>query len=394
MGRPSKQRWLEWQQEVERCEPRAHANARLDIWRFWTAIYRTLDWSSTREIEPKCSDICGAPKSTSRQCGCSCKLFATGPPARGGLSRSPAQLARHSCRPFRSSSSLVYPRPMGSTEELSHSPDGSMGEAVEHELCAVSRCLRAHLSQLTVSGAFGLTASRSSGAAKPADKAQAAAAPEPAGGKTVPPPQRAPAPALVQLSHSTQTPASSAQPEEKLQLHSEIEACAACALHSSRSQVVVSRGDGSSGLMFVGEGPGEEEDRRGSPFVGPAGQLLDKMIAAMKLDRSAVYVCNIVKCRPPGNRKPAPGEMSRCLPFLTRQIDLIEPRVIVALGATAVQGLLGTSGGITQLRGRWRLLRGKVPVMPTFHPAYLLRQPSAKRQVWADLQEVMRQLGS
>jgi DNA polymerase len=163
-------------------------------------------------------------------------------------------------------------------------------------------------------------------------------------------------------------------------------------LHQGRRQTVFSRGTGASGLVFVGEGPGEEEDRQGSPFVGPAGQLLDRMIAAMELGRDDVYVCNIVKCRPPKNRKPEPDEMSACSPFLAEQLSLLEPKVIVALGATAVQGLLGTSEGITRMRGQWKLYRGQIPVMPTFHPAYLLRTPAAKRDVWKDLQEVLRRM--
>ena len=146
-------------------------------------------------------------------------------------------------------------------------------------------------------------------------------------------------------------------------------------------------------MCFVGEGPGQEEDEQGAPFVGKAGQLLDRMIAAMGLGREDVYVCNIVKCRPPGNRKPEPDEMSACLPFLGQQLRLIDPEVIVALGATAVQGLLGTTEGFTRLRGRWRLYDGTVAVMPTFHPAYLLRNPSAKAAVWQDLQAVLRQMG-
>lgn len=177
-------------------------------------------------------------------------------------------------------------------------------------------------------------------------------------------------------------------------LADEARACTRCELHTSRNESVFSRGTGSSGLVFVGEGPGEEEDRSGQPFVGPAGQLLDKMIAAMQLARDDVYVCNIVKCRPPKNRKPDMDEMARCMPFLNEQLTIIKPRVIVALGATAVQGLLGTSEGITRLRGQWKLYRGNIPVMPTFHPAYLLRQPQAKREVWKDLQEVLRQLGA
>jgi uracil-DNA glycosylase family 4 len=170
--------------------------------------------------------------------------------------------------------------------------------------------------------------------------------------------------------------------------------CTRCALHEGRTHSVFARGSGKSGVAFIGEGPGEEEDRQGEPFVGPAGQLLDRMIAAMQLSRDDVYVCNIVKCRPPRNRKPEPAEMSECMPFLVEQLDVINPRVIVALGATAVQGLLGTTEGITRLRGQWKLYRGKIPVMPTFHPAYLLRQPQAKREVWKDLQDVLRQLSA
>jgi DNA polymerase len=176
------------------------------------------------------------------------------------------------------------------------------------------------------------------------------------------------------------------------QLAEEVKACTRCSLHRDRTQTVFARGSGASGVLFLGEGPGEEEDRQGEPFVGPAGQLLDRMIAAMKLPRADVYVCNIVKCRPPRNRKPDPDEMNHCRPYLEEQLSLLQPRVIVALGATAVQGLLGTTEGITRLRGQWKLYRGLVPVMPTFHPAYLLRQPQAKREVWDDLREVLRHL--
>lgn len=172
----------------------------------------------------------------------------------------------------------------------------------------------------------------------------------------------------------------------------EASGCTRCGLHQGRHNSVFSRGTGSSGLVFIGEGPGEEEDRQGLPFVGPAGQLLDRMIAAMELSRDDVYVCNIVKCRPPKNRKPEADEMAACMPYLAEQLSLLEPRVIVALGATAVQGLLGTTEGITRLRGQWKLYRGQIPVMPTFHPAYLLRTPAAKRDVWKDLQEVLRRL--
>jgi uracil-DNA glycosylase len=172
-----------------------------------------------------------------------------------------------------------------------------------------------------------------------------------------------------------------------------VSACTACGLHSGRKQTVFSRGTGSSRICFIGEGPGADEDEQGEPFVGAAGQLLDRMIVAMGLSREEVYVCNIVKCRPPNNRKPEPGEMAACTPFLARQLELIDPEVIVALGGTAVTGLLGITEGITRIRGTFRLYQGRIPVMPTFHPAYLLRTPGAKREVWADLKAVLQHLG-
>jgi DNA polymerase len=181
---------------------------------------------------------------------------------------------------------------------------------------------------------------------------------------------------------------------QRLQVLQEtVRQCTRCGLHQGRTQTVFARGTGSAGLCFVGEGPGADEDAQGFPFVGKAGQLLDKMITAMGMTRDEVYVCNIVKCRPPNNRKPEPEEMSACVPYLHEQLELLSPQVIVALGATAVQGLLGSSEGITRMRGKWKLYRGKVPVMPTFHPAYLLRQPEAKREVWADLQAVLQSMG-
>ena len=172
-----------------------------------------------------------------------------------------------------------------------------------------------------------------------------------------------------------------------------VKGCSRCALHAARTQTVFARGNGSSGLCFVGEGPGADEDAQGFPFVGAAGQLLDRMIAAMGIERDDVYVCNIVKCRPPKNRTPEPEEMSACMPYLVEQLSFVEPQVIVALGKTAVQGLFGSAEGITRIRGRWRLYQGRIAVMPTFHPAYLLRNPAAKREVWADLQEVLKHMG-
>ncbi len=172
----------------------------------------------------------------------------------------------------------------------------------------------------------------------------------------------------------------------------EVASCTKCPLHSQRIQTVFARGNPSAELMFVGEGPGAEEDEQGLPFVGKAGQLLDKMIQAMGYAPSEVYVANVVKCRPPMNRKPEPTELGACVGYVHEQIALVRPKMLVALGATAVEGLLEQTG-IMRLRGTFRLYRGQIPVMPTFHPAYLLRTPEAKREVWSDLQQVMAKLG-
>ncbi|WP_437481774.1 uracil-DNA glycosylase family protein [Sorangium sp. So ce1014] len=210
-------------------------------------------------------------------------------------------------------------------------------------------------------------------------------------------PEPSPRPAVSAASAPRATAAQPVTPEERVTrlalLAEEVRTCQKCPLHEGRTHAVFSRGSPLSEIVFVGEGPGAEEDLQGEPFVGPAGQLLDKMIAAMGYPRDGVYICNIVKCRPPQNRKPEPAEMATCSPYLASQLALIKPKVIVALGATAVQGLIGTTEGITKLRGTWKLYKGTIPIMPTFHPAYLLRQPSAKREVWSDLKEVMRHLG-
>ena len=176
-------------------------------------------------------------------------------------------------------------------------------------------------------------------------------------------------------------------------IQEEVRECTRCGLHPTRTNTVFARGNPFAEICFVGEGPGADEDAQGEPFVGRAGQLLDKMIVAMGYAREDVYICNIVKCRPPENRKPEPDEMDACAPYMHRQLELVKPKVIVALGATAVQGLIGSSTGITKMRGTWKLYKGTVPIMPTFHPAYLLRQPGAKRDVWNDLKDVLRYLG-
>ena len=178
-------------------------------------------------------------------------------------------------------------------------------------------------------------------------------------------------------------------------------ACVRCPhLAASRKSVVFGVGDIGAQLMFVGEAPGADEDAQGEPFVGKAGQLLTKIIQAMGLTRESVYIANILKCRPDtpgqssGNRKPTPQEMQTCIPYLHEQIDLIRPKVIVALGATAVEGLLGKTAGITRFRGNWQTYRN-TPLMPTYHPAYLLRNqaPAEKRRVWEDMMQVMEKLG-
>jgi uracil-DNA glycosylase family 4 len=164
--------------------------------------------------------------------------------------------------------------------------------------------------------------------------------------------------------------------------------CRRCKLHTlGRKQVVFGVGNPTADLMFVGEAPGADEDEQGEPFVGRAGQLLTKIIEAIGLKREDVYIANIIKCRPPGNRNPEPDEVEQCEPFLFRQVAAIKPRVIVALGKFAAQSLLRTTDPITRLRGRSFNYRGAT-LIPTFHPAFLLRNPSAKREVWEDMKKV------
>jgi DNA polymerase len=164
--------------------------------------------------------------------------------------------------------------------------------------------------------------------------------------------------------------------------------CTRCKLcNLGRRQVVFGVGSPKARLMFVGEAPGEDEDKQGEPFVGRAGQLLTKIIEAISLSREQVYIANVIKCRPPGNRNPEPDEVATCEPFLFQQIGIIQPRVIVALGKFAAQSLLRTTDPITRLRGREFQFRGAT-LIPTFHPAYLLRNPPAKREVWEDMKKV------
>ena len=175
-------------------------------------------------------------------------------------------------------------------------------------------------------------------------------------------------------------------------IREEVAHCTRCALCHSRKQTVFGTGDPVARLVFVGEAPGFEEDRQGEPFVGKAGQLLNDIIKAMGLRREQVYIANIVKCRPPGNRVPDAAEIGSCADYLGRQIEILSPEVLVALGTVAVKALLGSEAGITRLRGRFHSYRG-FPLMPTYHPAYLLRNPAEKRKVWDDMQQVMVRLG-
>ncbi len=172
------------------------------------------------------------------------------------------------------------------------------------------------------------------------------------------------------------------------QIRADIGDCTRCKLHTlGRTQIVFGVGNPQAELMFVGEAPGADEDEQGVPFIGRAGQLLTKIIEAIELTRDDVYIANVIKCRPPQNRNPEPDEVAQCEPFLFRQIDLIRPKVIVALGKFAAQCLLRTTEPITKLRGREFAYRDAV-LMPTYHPAYLLRNPSAKREVWEDMKRV------
>lgn len=175
-------------------------------------------------------------------------------------------------------------------------------------------------------------------------------------------------------------------------IRADIGDCKRCKLCEKRTNIVFGAGSATAELVFVGEGPGHDEDIQGLPFVGRAGKLLTQMIEAMGLRRDDVYICNVVKCRPPENRTPESDEIETCSPFLYRQLDVIRPKAIVCLGAVAFQSLLGAKQSISRLRGQWLEFRG-MPLLATYHPAYLLRNPNAKGEVWDDLKKVMARLG-
>lgn len=177
------------------------------------------------------------------------------------------------------------------------------------------------------------------------------------------------------------------------QIQQQLNSCQQCNLHQHRQNLVFGVGNPQARLVLVGEAPGAQEDRIGEPFVGEAGQLLDRILFAMKLCREDVYVCNVIKCRPPGNRDPQSDEIAACETFLQRQLKAIAPEIILCLGRIATQSLLKTDEPISKLRGRWQNYEG-IPLMPTFHPAYLLRNPASKHMVWEDVKQVMHRLQS
>lgn len=188
------------------------------------------------------------------------------------------------------------------------------------------------------------------------------------------------------------SPAPMNNEEPLTHLAREVAGCQRCSLARTRKNIVFGDGNASAGIVFVGEAPGADEDEQGLPFVGRAGQLLTNIIQAMGLSRQDVYICNILKCRPPGNRNPQPDEIRLCEPFLKQQLQLISPQIICALGSFAAKTLLKTETPITVLRGRFHLYEG-IKLMPTYHPAYLLRNPAAKKQVWEDVQLIMKEIG-
>ena len=200
----------------------------------------------------------------------------------------------------------------------------------------------------------------------------------------------------VNIRNTSQTAENEDQPAHPVSLENlkkHIGNCQRCKLHQSRTHLVYGEGSPAAKLVFVGEGPGYDEDVAGRPFVGKSGKLLTKIIEkGMRLTREEVYICNVVKCHPPENRDPEKDEVEACAPFLKKQLQIISPQVICCLGRVACQALLGSGFKITLERGKWRSYE-EIPLMPTFHPAYLLRNPSAKRQVWEDVKMIMKRIG-
>jgi uracil-DNA glycosylase len=256
------------------------------------------------------------------------------------------------------------------------------------ELAGAVADLRRHVEWLRSTGQKFVLADRSA--------PKAALPPTPPARPVAAPPAAPPKGGLEQRSMFAPDPPPKAPapgpPRTLEEVRAELGDCKRCKLCSGRTNIVFGVGNPKAELVFVGEGPGADEDAQGIPFVGKAGQLLTKMIEAMGFTRDEVYICNVVKCRPPGNRNPEPDEIDACEPFLKAQLDAIRPKAIVTLGKFASQTLLRDSTPITRLRGMWRTYQG-VPLMPTFHPAYLLRSPGEKKLAWADLKQVMKMFG-
>jgi len=235
---------------------------------------------------------------------------------------------------------------------------------------------------------------RPGGAVAPAAGVPATAPPA---APLAPPQQHAPRPAAPAPAAGVQNPSgiaarASDEPRLLAEVRAELGDCRRCGLCEGRKSIVFGTGNPRAELVFVGEAPGADEDAQGTPFVGEAGKLLTKMIEAMGYRRDDVYICNVIKCRPPNNRNPEPAEIAACEPFLKAQLASLRPKVVVALGKFAAQTLLRDDTAISRMRGLWREYEG-LPLMPTYHPAYLLRQPAEKRKVWSDLQQVMQRLG-
>jgi|APTNR8051073442_1049403.scaffolds.fasta_scaffold00158_59 uracil-DNA glycosylase family 4 len=260
------------------------------------------------------------------------------------------------------------------------------------DLARALRALRKHLEYLKEEGVTEVEVSR---ATLTALKLRAKAAPTRPAPRMMPAAAPAPRPATAQPAAPQPAKAATGDAVSAglAAIAREVAACRACRLCEKRTNVVPGQGNPHPEIMFIGEGPGADEDEQGLAFVGRAGQLLTSIINAMGFSRDEVFIGNVVKCRPPDNRTPAPDEMAACLPYLARQIDLLKPKLIVALGATAVKGLFNDEKiAITKQRGNWMNYRG-IDVMPTFHPAYLLRNPPAKREVWMDMKTVLAKLG-
>lgn len=266
-------------------------------------------------------------------------------------------------------------------------------DAPQDEILALLASVRATVEHLRDSGVRGFPREATSVVSRPMIPEQSMVAaqsnhpPETAGGPAATPVRAAAAAGDLFVSGKLR------EAETLADLRREIGDCRRCKLCQGRTQIVFGVGNPNAELMFVGEGPGRDEDLQGEPFVGRAGQLLTEIITkGMKLRRQDVYIANVVKCRPPDNRNPEPDEIVACEPFLIRQIEIIKPRVIVALGKFAAQTLLRDKAPISRLRGRWFDYHGS-KLMPTLHPAYLLRNPNDKKLVWADIKMVMQELG-